>query len=152
MGLLNNPTNIPVHGNVPCQVGEIIYEETYATITLGNPKEKCRYFGICRVENWAPETPSVVLRDNQCVVKMLSYCEDQMYLEVLFLNEFLNSGQINTYFNSHFMIESPYQLTAANCELLSIKKYSTYFICKGQYICIPEEFGIIIRFNMASTQ
>ena len=78
---------------VPC----IEYRSKRAVITLGNPRQDCKYFGICRVDNITTVPTRNELKPNQCVAEFIRLSAEQMTLEVLFLKAFLNPKLIKDF-------------------------------------------------------
>ena len=127
---------------------QIIYDDVYSIITLGNPKQQCRYFGICRLESWTPDVSPAVMKSNQCIAQMLSLSLDEQYLEIVFLEQFLTNQQRAYYFDSYFLIEEAYILSNCGMELLGIKYLRGGSICNGKYYCTIIEKGIKVRLRM----
>lgn len=127
---------------------QIIYDNVYGIITLGNPKQGCRYFGICRLESWTPGLSPIEVESNQCIAQMLSLSLDEQYLEMLFLEQFLTNKQKAYYFDSYFLIEEACVLSNCNLELLRIEHLQGVSICNGKYYCTIIEKGIKIRFQL----
>ena len=127
---------------------QIVYDNVYGIITLGNPKQGCRYFGICRLESWTPGLSPIKVDSNQCIAQMLSLSLDEQYLEMLFLEQFLTKEQKAHYFDSYFLIEEAYVLSNCCMELLRIKDLQGGSICNGKYYCTIVKKGIKVRFRL----
>ncbi|MCG8328918.1 MAG: hypothetical protein MI974_14595 [Chitinophagales bacterium] len=127
---------------------QIIYDDVYSIITLGNPKQQCRYFGICRLESWTPDVSPVDMKSNQCIAQMLSLSLDEQYLEIVFLEQFLTNQQKAYYFDSYFLVEEAYILSNCSMKLLGIKHLEGGSICNGKYYCTIIEKGIKVKFQM----
>lgn len=141
---MDTPNNGLLTNYQATAVPSIEYRSKKAVITLGNPRQNCKYFGICRIDNITTTGPvRAGLKPNQCVANFVRFSAEQMTLEMLFLKAFLSRQLLKKYFLPHFVVETPYYFSDENHKSLQSKLFC---ICKGHYATLPSAGGLSVVF------
>jgi hypothetical protein len=123
----------------------LLYKEVYCIVTLGNPKQNCKYFGICRLESHKFSSQLPKLNTNKCLAKLISVDLNSRALKLLFLNDFLTSEIRKRHFDDSFLIETPYVFNDVTKAILGINNIN--HINPGVYPVIKQGDDLCVVFS-----
>jgi hypothetical protein len=124
------------------------YAQTHLIITLGNPKQQCRHFGICKAEvydNW-PALPEYYQPEKQCLAQIcdIDYAENKALF--VFLLEAMHSKVRRDYFTPHFFVQNRYCFSDA---FLEREGFPPISILPGYYRSRKTDKGLCINFSIS---
>ncbi|MCB0552683.1 MAG: hypothetical protein KDD02_03955 [Phaeodactylibacter sp.] len=125
--------------------GFVFFPPVLLLITLGNPKQECRYLGICRVE--ILEGQYTVARElqmkNNCVARFEYLDPGKRLLKCTVLDKYLMDCTRIRYFRESFQIESPFRLPEETARQLGVHPF---VILPGKFELSRALLGLEILF------
>ncbi len=116
-------------------------------VVLGNPKQECKYFGICRLELWDGRP----LLENECVARCAAFYAKSRKLQLLFLKNYLSNALYAKHFHPFFLVPFPCELPAFMLSLFigaGTGAIPGIIIKPGEYDFLHVPQGICVTFNL----
>ena len=125
-----------------------LLDKAYVIITLGNPKQDCKFFGICKTEVYDAAEHDVEFQSltNHCLGQCIAIDFLHKEIEIYFPYNGMSAQVLERYFSGNFQIMSAFEFPKAICEAWNTPPFT---ILPGHYAITRELKGLSIHFSTA---
>lgn len=121
-------------------------DDAYLIITLGNPKQHCKFFGICKTEVYDATKTKLDFQSltSRCLGQCIALDFFDKKIEMYFPYTGLSAQVLSQHFAAPFQIMTAFEFPQSICEAWSIPPFT---ILAGRYPVIREAEGLSIHFS-----